>query len=202
MVSTSMIAAVAHGAGFRSGSHGVASGLWLLSKASWTLKWPRSTPFSCQSLSTGGRPFAARMMSDSTTTTTRTTTTVTAAVPRRGASSSSTGEPPAQSSQAEAERERKPEPKWVAIHDAACARGDLSYRDPDTGYSVFTAVAHRRRGKCCGSRCRHCPFEWVNVRERSAPQPDKQRQWRRQQQQQLPVDVEDVVGGEDEPRRA
>jgi hypothetical protein len=24
---------------------------------------------------------------------------------------------------------------------------------------VFTAVYHRRRGYCCGSGCRHCPFD-------------------------------------------
>ncbi|MDE3246380.1 MAG: hypothetical protein KGN80_09850 [Acidobacteriota bacterium] len=26
-------------------------------------------------------------------------------------------------------------------------------------YMVFTELHHLRRGSCCGSRCRHCPFE-------------------------------------------
>ncbi len=26
-------------------------------------------------------------------------------------------------------------------------------------FMVFTAAHHLRRGECCGSRCRHCPFE-------------------------------------------
>jgi prepilin-type N-terminal cleavage/methylation domain-containing protein/prepilin-type processing-associated H-X9-DG protein len=28
----------------------------------------------------------------------------------------------------------------------------------DTGLMVFTAAYHRRRGYCCGSGCRHCPY--------------------------------------------
>ena len=28
----------------------------------------------------------------------------------------------------------------------------------EQGYVVFTAAFHRRRGQCCGSGCRHCPF--------------------------------------------
>lgn len=35
--------------------------------------------------------------------------------------------------------------------------GDV-YHDPD-GRWVFTATYHRRRGYCCGSGCRHCPYE-------------------------------------------
>ena len=31
------------------------------------------------------------------------------------------------------------------------------YSDPD-GLLVFTAAYHRRRGYCCGSGCRHCPY--------------------------------------------
>ncbi len=26
-------------------------------------------------------------------------------------------------------------------------------------YMVFTEIHHLSRGYCCGSRCRHCPFE-------------------------------------------
>jgi len=28
----------------------------------------------------------------------------------------------------------------------------------DGGLMVFTAEYHRRRGYCCGSGCRHCPY--------------------------------------------
>jgi len=34
----------------------------------------------------------------------------------------------------------------------------------ENGRWVFTAAFHSKRGKCCGSGCRHCPFEHVNVR--------------------------------------
>ncbi|NBB26446.1 hypothetical protein GVM20_15035 [Porphyrobacter sp. SLTP] len=51
------------------------------------------------------------------------------------------------------------QPPWHALHEAACARGEATYRDPDTGYTVFTRVAHLARGKCCGSACRHCPYD-------------------------------------------
>lgn len=29
----------------------------------------------------------------------------------------------------------------------------------DGGFMVFTAKFHLRRGSCCGSGCRHCPYE-------------------------------------------
>jgi len=28
----------------------------------------------------------------------------------------------------------------------------------DGPYYVFTAAYHLKRGYCCGSRCRHCPY--------------------------------------------
>jgi hypothetical protein len=28
----------------------------------------------------------------------------------------------------------------------------------ENGFLVFTAQYHRRRGYCCGNRCRHCPY--------------------------------------------
>uniref|UniRef100_A0A803XM82 Chromosome 1 open reading frame 53 n=1 Tax=Meleagris gallopavo TaxID=9103 RepID=A0A803XM82_MELGA len=49
----------------------------------------------------------------------------------------------------------------------ACAAGRQTYVDPATGYQVLTEAAHLRRGKCCGSACRHCPYEQVNVRDQS-----------------------------------
>lgn len=33
----------------------------------------------------------------------------------------------------------------------------------EDGRVVFTAAYHRRRGTCCGNRCRHCPFDHANV---------------------------------------
>ncbi len=33
----------------------------------------------------------------------------------------------------------------------------------ENGRVVFTALFHLERGKCCGNKCRHCPFdpEWI-----------------------------------------
>jgi hypothetical protein len=33
----------------------------------------------------------------------------------------------------------------------------------ENGLLVFTAAFHLKRGYCCGSGCRHCPYEHVNV---------------------------------------
>ena len=33
----------------------------------------------------------------------------------------------------------------------------------DKGLMVFTEAFHLKRGKCCGSKCKHCPFNHVNV---------------------------------------
>jgi hypothetical protein len=38
------------------------------------------------------------------------------------------------------------------------------YLLPD-GRLVFTEHYHLRRGYCCGSGCKHCPFDYVNVPE-------------------------------------
>ena len=53
------------------------------------------------------------------------------------------------------------------LHAAACARGSHTYRDPTTGYSCFTKLAHLDRGYCCGNGCRHCPYGHFNVRDPS-----------------------------------
>lgn len=57
-------------------------------------------------------------------------------------------------------------PDWHALHEAACARGAATYIDPETGYTVFTRLAHLKRGKCCGSACRHCPYDHEAVTSR------------------------------------
>ncbi len=47
-------------------------------------------------------------------------------------------------------------------------------RDPETvpkepdwyfegGFLVYTAAYHLKRGSCCGSGCRHCPYEPKHV---------------------------------------
>ncbi|KAG7265672.1 hypothetical protein CRUP_003905 [Coryphaenoides rupestris] len=40
-------------------------------------------------------------------------------------------------------------------HRQACEAKQQMYVDPSTGYKVFTEHGHLRRGKCCGSACRH-----------------------------------------------
>lgn len=34
----------------------------------------------------------------------------------------------------------------------------------ENGLLVFTEKYHLARGDCCGSGCRHCPFDHVNVK--------------------------------------
>jgi hypothetical protein len=55
------------------------------------------------------------------------------------------------------------DPPWKRVHEEALASGAHSYLDPDTGYVVFTELFHRARGTCCGSGCRHCPYDHVAV---------------------------------------
>jgi hypothetical protein len=44
-------------------------------------------------------------------------------------------------------------------HDAAVAAGEPGYLDPETGLFVLTAAYLKARGECCGSGCRHCPYD-------------------------------------------
>ena len=41
------------------------------------------------------------------------------------------------------------------------------YIDQDSGFQVFTEAYHRRRGYCCHSGCRHCP--WTTRRQQPVP---------------------------------
>jgi len=41
-------------------------------------------------------------------------------------------------------------------------------------YLVFTAAYHLKRGSCCGSGCRHCPYGNGPASETPAPTPRKQ----------------------------
>ena len=47
----------------------------------------------------------------------------------------------------------------MSLHRDAISRRRPSYRDPVSGYSVFTAKFLADRAYCCASGCRHCPFE-------------------------------------------
>jgi cob(I)alamin adenosyltransferase len=49
------------------------------------------------------------------------------------------------------------------LHALAVQKGSISYTDPTTGFTVFTELAHLRRGTCCGNQCRHCPYGWENT---------------------------------------
>jgi hypothetical protein len=40
------------------------------------------------------------------------------------------------------------------------------YKDSN-GNFVFTKEYHLRRNVCCGNGCIHCPFNWVNVKDKS-----------------------------------
>lgn len=44
-------------------------------------------------------------------------------------------------------------------HDMAVRGRRPTYRDPVSGYTVFTARFLADRGYCCRSGCRHCPYE-------------------------------------------
>ena len=50
------------------------------------------------------------------------------------------------------------------LHRHAIMNKQSTYIDPATQFTVFTELAHLKRGKCCGNMCRHCPYGWSNVR--------------------------------------
>ncbi|GKZ00742.1 hypothetical protein MPSEU_001026100 [Mayamaea pseudoterrestris] len=56
------------------------------------------------------------------------------------------------------------------VHRQAVLEGSNIYHDPKTGFTVFTELAHLKRGNCCGNQCRHCPYGWENVTDKSALQ--------------------------------
>lgn len=65
-----------------------------------------------------------------------------------------------------AERQLTDNEKEIAkVHEEACEAKQRMYRDPTTGFKVFTKFAHLQRGKCCGSACRHCPYGQMNVKD-------------------------------------
>ncbi|KAE9412268.1 hypothetical protein Angca_003805, partial [Angiostrongylus cantonensis] len=48
-------------------------------------------------------------------------------------------------------------------HLKAVEQRKLTYKDPFTGYVVFTVCHHLYKGNCCGSGCRHCPYKHENA---------------------------------------
>ena len=50
-------------------------------------------------------------------------------------------------------RHRRPDP---AAEPEQLAPEDFYYEGP---YLVFTAAYHLKRGYCCNSDCRHCPYK-------------------------------------------
>ena len=59
----------------------------------------------------------------------------------------------------------------VEAHRQAVEEGRTTYVDPATGYTVFTELAHRVRGYCCGNDCRHCPYSLEERRASGAEPP-------------------------------
>ena len=49
------------------------------------------------------------------------------------------------------------------LHSQAILKGQKSYEDSATGFTVFTELFHLERGTCCGNQCRHCPYGWTGV---------------------------------------
>ncbi|KAG5477882.1 hypothetical protein LSCM1_05184 [Leishmania martiniquensis] len=59
--------------------------------------------------------------------------------------------------------ERRLPPEIKALHAEAVTNGEDTYIDARTGFTVMTRLGLMRNRKCCGSRCRHCPYGHVNV---------------------------------------
>jgi hypothetical protein len=54
-----------------------------------------------------------------------------------------------------------PESKLPVERSVGRVEGDLEAEDfyMDGPYVVFTAAYHLKRGYCCNSGCRHCPYD-------------------------------------------
>jgi Family of unknown function (DUF5522) len=49
-------------------------------------------------------------------------------------------------------------PEIIRVHAEAMRTGADTYMDPRSGLTVLTAGYLARRGYCCESGCRHCPY--------------------------------------------
>ena len=47
----------------------------------------------------------------------------------------------------------------IKLHKEAIDDKNDIYFDPETGFAVLTAEFLLKRGYCCGSGCRHCPYD-------------------------------------------
>ncbi|HEY8081797.1 MAG TPA: DUF5522 domain-containing protein [Acidimicrobiales bacterium] len=56
-----------------------------------------------------------------------------------------------------------------AAHDAAVREGSATYVDPESGATVFTSAYLLEQGRCCGSGCRHCPYDEAAQRRAGRP---------------------------------
>ncbi|MEM0938423.1 MAG: DUF5522 domain-containing protein [Bacteroidota bacterium] len=43
--------------------------------------------------------------------------------------------------------------------------GPEDYYFNTEGLMVFTKKYHLKRGYCCGNRCKHCPYDYQNVKK-------------------------------------
>lgn len=68
------------------------------------------------------------------------------------------------------------DPRTLRLHEAASARGDAGYVDPGSGLMVLTSAYLRRKGYCCGSGCRHCPY--LPAEQAAAGRPADAECWR------------------------
>jgi hypothetical protein len=50
------------------------------------------------------------------------------------------------------------------LHEEACKNNKNTYLDPYTGYKVMTRY-FLEKNKCCGNKCRHCPWNHINVKK-------------------------------------
>lgn len=63
---------------------------------------------------------------------------------------------------------------YNTAHREAVEAGAMYYTDPETKYSVMSELAHQKRGRCCGSGCRHCPYDHQNVKGKDKARKIKQ----------------------------
>ncbi|MBT5638738.1 MAG: hypothetical protein HOJ16_09295 [Candidatus Peribacter sp.] len=62
--------------------------------------------------------------------------------------------------QGEANLAGKFPPSITQIHKSACKDKLNHYIDPTSGYKVLTEFYLLKRGFCCSTGCRHCPYEY------------------------------------------
>ena len=80
------------------------------------------------------------------------------------ATTSTDGDNSANSQQQQKQEEVPDIEDFHRVHEESMSRAERTYIDPETGYTVFTELIHLKRGKCCGNRCRHCPYGFEKVK--------------------------------------